>query len=116
MNDPPLQLKPSYAIHIKRNVAYLANRTVKLDQISECLFVILVGLAILTPWTRIGAYIASAWLLLIAVNLLTSGGFFDLAVRDVEIAIAAYVLARMTEVKQTVVVLASKLTQSVRAA
>jgi hypothetical protein len=37
---------------------------------------------------------------LIAVNLLTSGGFFDLAVRDVEIAIAAYVLARMTEVKQ----------------
>ncbi len=60
----------------------------------------LVGLAILTRWTRIGAYVASAWLLLIAVNLLTSGGFFDLAVRDVEIAIAAYVLARMTEVKQ----------------
>ena len=63
---------------------------------------IIVGLAILTRWTRIGAYIASAWLLLIAVNLLTSGGFFDLAVRDVEIAIAAYVLARMTEVKQAV--------------
>ena len=60
---------------------------------------IIVGLAILTRWTRIGAYIASAWLLLIAVNLLTSGSFFDLAVRDVEIAIAAYVLARMTEVK-----------------
>jgi uncharacterized membrane protein YphA (DoxX/SURF4 family) len=77
---------------------------------------IFVGLAILTRWTRIGAYIASAWLLLIAVNLVTSGGFFDLTVRDVEIAIAAYVLARMTEVKQTVVVLASKPTQSVRAA
>jgi hypothetical protein len=61
----------------------------------------IVGLAILTRWTRIGAYIASAWLLLIAVNLLTSGGFFDLAVRDVEIAIAAYVLARMTEVRQS---------------
>ena len=28
-----------------------------------------VGLAILTRWTRIGAYIASVWLLLIAVNL-----------------------------------------------
>ncbi len=61
---------------------------------------IVVGLAILTRWTRIGAYTASAWLLLIAVNLLTSGGFFDLAIRDVEIAIAAYVLAQMTEVKQ----------------
>jgi DoxX. len=61
-----------------------------------------VGLAILTRWTRIGAYIASAWLLLIAVNLLTSGGFFDLAVRDVEIAIAAFVLAQMTKLKQPV--------------
>lgn len=62
---------------------------------------IVVGLAILTRWTRIGAYIASAWLVLIAINLLTSGGFFDLAIRDVEIAIAAYVLARMTEVKES---------------
>src|SRR6476661_708899 len=60
----------------------------------------IVGLAILTRWTRIGAYVASCWLLLIAINLLTSGGFFDLAIRDVEIAIAAFVLARMTEVKQ----------------
>jgi hypothetical protein len=61
----------------------------------------IVGLAILTRWTRIGAYIASVWLVLIAVNLLTSGGFFDLAIRDIEIAIAAFVLARMTEVKQS---------------
>jgi uncharacterized membrane protein YphA (DoxX/SURF4 family) len=60
----------------------------------------LVGLAMLTRWTRIGAYIASTWLLLIAINLLTSGGFFDLAIRDIEIAIAAFVLARMTEVRQ----------------
>ena len=60
----------------------------------------IVGLAILTRWTRIGAYVASVWLVLIAANLLTSGGFFDLAIRDIEIAIGAFVLARMTEVKQ----------------
>jgi uncharacterized membrane protein YphA (DoxX/SURF4 family) len=60
-----------------------------------------VGLAILTRWTKFGAYVASAWLLLIAVNLLSSGGFFDVAIRDIEMAIAAYVLARMTEVKQS---------------
>lgn len=60
----------------------------------------IVGLAILTRWTRIGAYVASAWLLLIAVNLVSSGGFFDVAVRDVEIAIAAFVLARMTELRE----------------
>ena len=59
-----------------------------------------VGLAILTRWTRIGAYVASVWLVLIALNLLSSGAFFDVAVRDVEIAIAAFVLARLTEVKE----------------
>ena len=60
----------------------------------------IVGLAILTRWTRIGAYVASVWLLLIAANLVSSGEFFDVAVRDIEMAIAAYVLARMTEVRE----------------
>lgn len=60
----------------------------------------IVGLAILTRWTRVGAYVASAWLLLIALNLVIAG-FFDVAVRDIEMAIAAFALARMTEVKQT---------------
>jgi uncharacterized membrane protein YphA (DoxX/SURF4 family) len=57
----------------------------------------LVGLAILTRWTRAGAYVAAAWLVAIAVNLATTGAFFDLAVRDVEIALGAYTLARLTE-------------------
>jgi hypothetical protein len=56
-----------------------------------------VGLAILTRWTELGAYVAMVWLVLIALNLVTTGHFFDIAVRDVEIAIAAYALARLTE-------------------
>lgn len=60
----------------------------------------IVGLAILTRWTRIGAYVAAAWLLAIAANLVSSGQFYDLAVRDVEIAIGAYTLARLTEARQ----------------
>jgi uncharacterized membrane protein YphA (DoxX/SURF4 family) len=59
----------------------------------------LVGLAILTKWTRLGAYVASAWLIAIALNLVSTGMFFDIAVRDVEMALAAFVLARMTEVR-----------------
>ena len=59
----------------------------------------LVGLAILTKWTRLGSYVASVWLLLIAINLV-SGMFFDVAVRDVEIALAAFVLGRITEVRR----------------
>ena len=60
----------------------------------------IVGLAILTKWTRLGAYVASAWLLAIAINLVSTGMFFDVAVRDVEMALAAFVLARMTEVRR----------------
>jgi hypothetical protein len=56
-----------------------------------------VGLAILTRWTELGAYVAMVWLVLIAVNLVTTGHFFDVAVRDVVMAIAAYTLARLTE-------------------
>ncbi len=57
-----------------------------------------VGLAILTRWTRIGSYVAMIWLVLIAINLITTGRFFDIAVRDVEMAIAAFTLGRLTEV------------------
>lgn len=61
----------------------------------------IVGLMILTRWTRIGAYVAMGWLVAIAINLVTTGMFFDLAVRDLEIAIGAYALARLTELRET---------------
>ena len=56
-----------------------------------------VGTAILTRWTREGGWVAMAWLLLIAGNLVLTGRFFDVAVRDVEMAIAAFALVRLTE-------------------
>ncbi|MGH9777513.1 MAG: hypothetical protein ACRD5I_03805 [Candidatus Acidiferrales bacterium] len=59
-----------------------------------------VGLAILTRWTRLGAYVAGVWLVAIAANLLTTGMFLDVAVRDLEMALAAYTLARLTEARQ----------------
>ena len=62
----------------------------------------IVGLAILTKWTRLGSYIAAVWLLAIAINLVSTGMFFDVAVRDIEIALAAFVLARLTEARRTV--------------
>jgi uncharacterized membrane protein YphA (DoxX/SURF4 family) len=61
----------------------------------------IVGIAILTRWTRLGAYVAALWLVCIAANLVSTGAFFDLAVRDIEIAIAAFTLARLAEVRET---------------
>jgi uncharacterized membrane protein YphA (DoxX/SURF4 family) len=60
---------------------------------------IAVGLAILLGWTRLGAYVASAWLAAIALNLVTTGQYFDVAVRDGVMAVAAYTLARLAEVR-----------------
>ena len=62
-----------------------------------------VGFGILTRWIRISAYVAGAWLLGIAVNLLTTGRFFDVAVRDVIMAFSAFTLARLTEVNSEAV-------------
>jgi hypothetical protein len=61
---------------------------------------VLVGLAVLTRWTVIGSYAAAGWLMLIAVNLVVAG-IFDIAVRDVVLAVAAFTLARLTEVHDT---------------
>jgi hypothetical protein len=57
-----------------------------------------VGVAILGRWTRLGAYVASVWLVAIALELVVAG-FFDVAVRDVEMAIAAFALAKLTEAR-----------------
>jgi uncharacterized membrane protein YphA (DoxX/SURF4 family) len=59
-----------------------------------------VGLALLAGFVRVGAYVLGAWLLAIAVNLVSTGSFYDLAVRDVEIALGAYALARLTEARE----------------
>ncbi|HYV03480.1 MAG TPA: DoxX family membrane protein [Blastocatellia bacterium] len=58
------------------------------------------GLVVLSRWTRLGAYVVMLWLIAIAANLALTGMFFDLAVRDVEIAIGAFALARLTEARQ----------------
>jgi uncharacterized membrane protein YphA (DoxX/SURF4 family) len=60
-----------------------------------------VGVAILTRWTVIGSYVAAAWLVAIAVNLVASGHFFDVAARDLVMATAAYSLARLTEASKS---------------
>jgi len=56
-----------------------------------------VGAVILAGYTRLGGYVASIWLLCIAVNLVTTGRYFDVAVRDVVMAVAAFTLAQLSE-------------------
>ena len=60
---------------------------------------VIVGLAILAGFSRIGGYVLMAWLIAISINLIMTGMYYDLAVRDVEIALGAFTLARLSEVQ-----------------
>src|SRR5512132_4506428 len=81
--------------------AYVAPVAQQLLPISATAFMTLVGViefavgvTILIIRPSLGAYVASAWLLLVAANLVL-GGYFDIAVRDVVLAVAAYSLAHL---------------------
>ena len=86
---------------------YLSPMATRMLPVSDVTFMhivgvveMVVGLAILTRWTRKASYVAMAWLVAIAANLVSTGLFYDLAVRDLEIALAAYTLARLTEARE----------------
>jgi uncharacterized membrane protein YphA (DoxX/SURF4 family) len=59
---------------------------------------VLAGVLVLSRYTRIGAYVVGAWLVGIALNLVTTG-HYDIVVRDLVMAISAFTLAKMTEVR-----------------
>ncbi len=61
---------------------------------------IVAGVIVLSRWTKIGSYIVMAWLIGIAANLVTTGMFYDLAVRDLEIAVGAFALSQLTVVRE----------------
>jgi uncharacterized membrane protein YphA (DoxX/SURF4 family) len=74
----------------------------------------LVGIAVLTKWTRVGSYVAMVWLLAISLNLILTGRFFDVAVRDIAMAIGAYTLARLTEARQPTEAVGTSLAEALR--
>ena len=56
---------------------------------------IVAGLAVLlSPWARTFGYVVAAWLTCIAIDLVAAG-FFDVAVRDLVMAVSAFSFARL---------------------
>ncbi len=69
---------------------------------------------LLPPRTRAHAYVMSAWLVGIAANLaMHDEKYLDIAVRDVNLAIAAYALARLTGRRQQGMSVRSELDESI---
>ena len=58
---------------------------------------IVAGILVLSRFTTLGAYVVSAWLTLIALSLIFSGHYLDVAVRDIVMAIGAFTLGVLSE-------------------
>jgi uncharacterized membrane protein YphA (DoxX/SURF4 family) len=61
---------------------------------------IVAGIALLAGFTRLFGYVVAGWLTAIALSLLTTGQYFDVAVRDLVMACGAFTLAKLTEARQ----------------
>ena len=80
---------------------YIAPAVQKLLPFSGETFMMIVGVIeiaagvlMLTRFRRLAAYVVSAWLALIAVNLLM-GGWLDVAVRDLAMSVGAFALGQL---------------------
>ena len=59
------------------------------------------GIAVLSGLTRLGGYVIAGWLTAIALSLVFSGRFLDVAVRDLVMALGAFTLARLSAMRAT---------------
>ena len=81
---------------------YLSAGIIKLLPFSPVTFMHIVGIieiiagVVVLARPRIGGYIVAAWLTLIALTLIFGGHYFDVAVRDLSMAIGAYCLAKIS--------------------
>jgi hypothetical protein len=99
--DKFLNLLTNWEMYLSAGVASLAPFGAEALIRAVGVIEIGVGVLILARWTKLGAYAASAWLLAIAFNLMLAG-FLDTAVRDVAMAVGAWTLARITDLRAPV--------------
>src|SRR5205823_6212731 len=84
---------------------YLAPAFAKMIPMRPTSFMYVVGIieivagigVLFTPWTRVFAWIVGLWLIGIALDLVLAG-YYDIAVRDVVMAISSFCLARLSAV------------------
>lgn len=81
---------------------YLAPSVTNMLPFSASAFMSIVGVIeiiagiIVLVRPRLGGYIVMAWLIVIAISLVIGGQFYDVAVRDLVMAIGAFSLAKLS--------------------
>jgi uncharacterized membrane protein YphA (DoxX/SURF4 family) len=89
--------------------SYLSPLAVRLLPVSPHGFMMLVGIVeivvgigVLSGRARVFGWIAAAWLVCIALNLITTGHHLDVAARDVALAVSAFALAQLAPLHERV--------------
>jgi len=83
--------------------AYLSSNIKSIIPLEPLLFMKIVGIieiiAGIIVWVRpkTGGYIVMAWLICIALQLIVGRHYYDVAVRDLVMAIGAYTLAQLSD-------------------
>lgn len=85
---------PDYLGRTKSIIPFEPETFMRLVGIIE----IIAGLLVLTR-PKTGGYIVMIWLICIALQLIFSGQYFDVAVRDLVMAIGAYTLISLTKMQ-----------------
>ena len=61
---------------------------------------IIAGSLVLSRHMKVGNYVVMLWLLGISINLVTTGMFFDLAMRDLGLAVTAFALSQLSALRE----------------
>lgn len=94
--DKFTNLLTDWEVYLHPGLASLLPFSVHTFMIIVGIIEIVAGIIVLTR-PAIGGFIVAGWLTLIALTLLASGSFLDVAVRELVMAIGAFSLARMAK-------------------
>jgi uncharacterized membrane protein YphA (DoxX/SURF4 family) len=87
---------------------YLSPAFLDISPVSAEVFMMIVGVIeiiagiIVLSRPALGGIIVAGWLTVIALTLLTSGHYLDVAVRDLVMAISAYAMSKLTRVRNEI--------------
>jgi hypothetical protein len=94
---------------------YLSPHSTKMIPVSTATFMhlvgiveIVVGVIVLSRWTRIGSYVVMLWLIAIAANLITTACLMTLQCAILKIAVGAFALSQLTTVREESALAAKK--------
>lgn len=98
--DKFLNLLADWPSYVAPVAAHLLPVSAQTFMYAVGLIELAVGITILFVRPSVGAIVASAWLVLVAGNL-ALGGHFDIAVRDVVLAVASFALAELSAMEES---------------